>query len=67
MLGDLAVVRLIWMLGVMLPGAATANESKEPGLDVFPQAARWQVEDRSIHCVRGTVAAGIRLFCCGEV
>ena len=33
--GDLAIVRLIWTLEVTVPGAATAVESKEPGLDVF--------------------------------
>jgi uncharacterized protein (TIGR02246 family) len=33
--GDLAIVRLVWKLNVTLPGAASAVESKEPGLDVF--------------------------------
>lgn len=33
--GDLAVVRLVWTLRTVLPGASTAVESKEPGLDVF--------------------------------
>jgi len=33
--GDLAIVRLVWTLRTMLPGATTAAESKEPGLDVF--------------------------------
>jgi uncharacterized protein (TIGR02246 family) len=33
--GDLAVVRLVWTLRTLLPGASTAVESKEPGLDVF--------------------------------
>ena len=33
--GDVAVVRLVWTLRTMLPGAAAAVESKEPGLDVF--------------------------------
>jgi len=33
--GDLAIVRLVWTLRTTLPGAATAVESREPGLDVF--------------------------------
>ena len=33
--GDLAVVRVVWTLKTTLPGASTAVESKEPGLDVF--------------------------------
>lgn len=33
--GDLAIVRLTWTVKVTIPGAATAVESKEPGLDVF--------------------------------
>ncbi|MBX9946611.1 MAG: DUF4440 domain-containing protein [Reyranella sp.] len=33
--GDMAVVRLVWTLGITLAGAATPVESKEPGLDVF--------------------------------
>jgi steroid delta-isomerase len=33
--GDLADVRLTWTVKVTRPGAATAVESKEPGLDVF--------------------------------
>ncbi len=33
--GDLAVVRLVWTLKVTAPGAASAVETKEPGLDVF--------------------------------
>jgi steroid delta-isomerase len=33
--GDLAVVRLVWTLRTLQSGAATAVESKEPGLDVF--------------------------------
>lgn len=33
--GDLAIVRLVWTLRTLLPGAAMAVESKEPGLDVF--------------------------------
>jgi steroid delta-isomerase len=33
--GDLAVVRLIWTVKMLLPGATNAVETKEPGLDVF--------------------------------
>jgi uncharacterized protein (TIGR02246 family) len=33
--GDLAAVRLVWTLKVMVAGAAKAVETKEPGLDVF--------------------------------
>jgi ketosteroid isomerase-like protein len=33
--GDLAVVRLVWTLKVTSPGVGVAEESKEPGLDVF--------------------------------
>lgn len=33
--GDMAIVRLVWTLTTILPGAATLVESKEPGLDVF--------------------------------
>ncbi|WP_428673173.1 YybH family protein [Reyranella sp.] len=33
--GDLAVVRLIWTVKMMVPGATNVVETKEPGLDVF--------------------------------
>ncbi len=43
--GDLAIVRLVWTLKVTLPGAATAAESKEPGLDVFRRQSdgSWKI------------------------
>jgi steroid delta-isomerase len=43
--GDLAVVRLTWTVKVTTPGAATAVESKEPGLDVFRRQSdgSWKI------------------------
>jgi uncharacterized protein (TIGR02246 family) len=33
--GDLAVARLVWRLEIVLAGAAAANVSEEPGIDIF--------------------------------
>ena len=43
--GDLAIVRLVWTLRVTLPGASTAVESREPGLDVFRKQpdGKWRI------------------------
>lgn len=43
--GDLAVVRLVWTLRTLQSGAATAVESKEPGLDVFRRQpdGNWKI------------------------
>jgi ketosteroid isomerase-like protein len=43
--GDLAVVRMVWTLKVTVAGAASAVESKEPGLDVFRRRAdgSWKI------------------------
>jgi steroid delta-isomerase len=43
--GDLAIVRLVWTVTVTRPDAATAMESKEPGLDVFRRQAdgSWKI------------------------
>jgi steroid delta-isomerase len=43
--GDLAIVRLVWTLRVMMAGSSQAVETKEPGLDVFRKqpGGQWKI------------------------
>ena len=43
--GDLAAVRLIWMLNVKRPDQAVGTVSHEPGLDIFRKQAdgSWKI------------------------
>ena len=43
--GDMAIVRLVWTLGIAVPGSSQKTETREPGLDVFRRQAdgSWKI------------------------